>query len=165
MSRSYSTDSPQGNVAFGAPVIRRAVAADAPALAAIGAQTFAETFGQMYPPEDLNEFLQTAYGLERTRADLEDPRQAAWLVEAEGRVVGLAQAGPCHLPHPEVKGSCGELYRLYMLKALQSGGTGSRLLAENLSWLEPNGPPRLWIGVSVGNFAPQKPYVRTRFAN
>ena len=34
-------------MAFGAPVIRRAVAADVPALAAIGAQTFAETFGQM----------------------------------------------------------------------------------------------------------------------
>src|SRR5260221_11789676 len=141
MSRSYSTDSPQGNVAFGAPVIRRAVAGDAAALAAIGAQTFSETFGQMYPPEDLNEFLQTAYGLERTRADLADPRQAAWLVEAEGRVVGLAQAGPCHLPHPEGKGSCGELYRPYGLKALQSAGTRSPRLPETRAWSAEKRPP------------------------
>ena len=41
--------------------IRRATASDAAALAAIGRETFAETFGHLYPPQDLAGFLDAAH--------------------------------------------------------------------------------------------------------
>lgn len=145
------------------PAIRRAVPADADALARIGAETFVETFGDMYPPEDLAAFLPYAYGLERTRADLADPAKASWLVEADGAVVGYATAGPCDLPHDDVTPACGELKRLYVLKAHHGGGTGSRLLAMVLAWLEQDGPRPLWIGVWSENFGAQRLYGRMGF--
>lgn len=146
-----------------APTIRRATPADAEALSRIGAETFTETFGHLYPPEDLAAFLEGAYGLEKTRRDLADPAKASWLVEADGEVVGHALAGPCDLPHEEVTPDCGELKRLYVLKRLQGDGTGSRLLAEVLAWLERDGPRRLWIGVWSENLGAQRLYNRMGF--
>jgi ribosomal protein S18 acetylase RimI-like enzyme len=147
-----------------APTIRRASPDDAQALSRIGAETFTETFGHLYPPEDLRDFLVYAYGLERTRRDLADPAKASWIVEADGAVVGYALAGPCDLPHDEVTPACGELKRLYVLRRLQGDGTGSRLLAEVLAWLERDGPRRLWIGVWSENLGAQRLYQRMGFA-
>ncbi len=146
-----------------APTIRRATPDDAEGLSLIGAETFSETFGHLYPPEDLRAFLAGAYSLEKTRRDLADPGKAIWLVESDGRIVGHAMAGPCDLPHDEVTPACGELKRLYLLKAFQGGGTGSRLLAETLAWLERDGPRRLWIGVWSENHGAQKLYGRMGF--
>ena len=145
------------------PTIRRATSADAEALSRIGAETFTETFSHLYPPEDLAAFLEATYAVENSRRDLVDPDKAVWLVEAGGAVVGHALAGPCDLPHDEVTPACGELKRLYVLKAFQGGGTGSRLLAETLAWLERDGPRRLWIGVWSENFGAQRLYGRLGF--
>ena len=137
------------------PAIRRATPDDAEALSRIGQDTFVETFGHMYPSEDLTAFLEAAYGLAKTRRDLADPAKAAWLVEIDGKVVGHALAGPCDLPHDAVTPACGELKRLYVLKTHQGGGTGSRLLKAALDWLERDGPRPLWIGVWSENFGAQ----------
>ena len=79
------------------PVIRRAGRSDAAALSAIARATFTEAFGDRYPPADLAAYLDQAYEIDRTRAHLADPATAAWLIEAEGEIVGhagYACAGP-----------------------------------------------------------------------
>jgi GNAT superfamily N-acetyltransferase len=146
-----------------APVIRRATVADTETLTRIGAETFAETFGHLYPPQDLADFLPTAYSIDSTRADLEDPERALWLVESDGVAVGYALAGPCTLPHPDVTEGCGELKRLYLFKTHQSGGLGGRLIGEVLDWLEARTTGRLWIGVWSGNHGAQRFYDRLGF--
>ncbi|MDB5428966.1 MAG: family N-acetyltransferase [Caulobacter sp.] len=144
-------------------VIRRATPADAQALSAIGRDTFVETFGHLYPPDDLRAFLAASYGLRKTHADLADPTKAAWLVEEDGKVVGHAMAGPCDLPHDGVAPGDGELKRLYILAAHQGGGAGSRLLAQTFDWLLKDGPRTLWIGVWSENFGAQRLYARHGF--
>lgn len=143
--------------------LRRAVLRDAETLSALGARTFTETFAHLYPPEDLETFLAYAYGLERTRADLADPDKATWILEHDGRAIGYALAGPCDLPHPEVKDGDGELKRIYVLKDHQGGGRGSLLLNTALEWLERDGPRRLWIGVWSENHGAQRLYGRMGF--
>lgn len=148
----------------GAPTIRRAGPADAEALAAIGQATFVETFGHLYPPEDLADFLAEAHSVERARADLANPAKAAWLVEAgDGQVVGYALACPAKLPHPEVTPTCGELDRIYLLADHRGGGMGSRLIAEVFAWLERDGPRRIWLGVFSENVGAQRLYARHGF--
>jgi ribosomal protein S18 acetylase RimI-like enzyme len=145
------------------PLIRRAGSADAAALAAVGAATFEETFGHLYPAADLARFLAEAYSLERTRADLADPVKASWIVEAGSEVVGYALAGPCSLPHPQVTADCGELKRIYFRKTWQGAGLGARLFAETIAWLQSNGPRRVWIGVWSENHGAQRFYARHGF--
>lgn len=145
------------------PTIRRAVAADAQTLSALGARTFVETFAHLYHPDDLNAFLAEAYGLERTRADLADPAKAAWLVEDGGEAIGYALAGPCGLPHAEVTPACGELKRIYFLRDHQGGGLGKRLFATVIDWLQAGGPRTVWIGVWSENHGAQRFYERHGF--
>lgn len=145
------------------PAIRRAGPADAETLSALGAQTFTETFAHLYDPEDLRTFLAEAYDLERTRADLADPRKAQWLVEADGRAIGYALAGPCGLPHDDVTDACGELKRIYFLQGHQGGGLGKVLFAEVMAWLQKDGPRSVWIGVWSENFGAQRFYERHGF--
>lgn len=147
------------------PVIRRAGPADAETLASLGARTFVETFGHLYPREDLETYLAEAYDLARTRADLADPAKASWLVEADGEAVGYALAGPCTLPHDEVTPGCGELKRIYFLKSRQGGGLGARLFAETIAWLQSAGPRDVWIGVWSENVGAQRFYARHGFQN
>ncbi|HEX2800473.1 MAG TPA: GNAT family N-acetyltransferase [Phenylobacterium sp.] len=145
------------------PLIRRAGSADAEALATIGAATFVETFGHLYPAADLEAFLLHAYGLDRIRADLADPAKASWIVEAGGQAVGYALAGPCGLPHPLARPDDGEVNRLYLLKAWQNGGTGGRLFDALEAWLQKDGPRVIWIGVWSGNHGAQRFYARRGF--
>ncbi len=145
------------------PTIRRAESADAQGLVEIGIATFNETFGHLYPEDDLKDYLATAYDLTRTRLDLADPRKAAWLVERAGEIIGYALAGPCDLPHAEVTPACGELKRFYLLKASQGAGIGRALFDQIGTWLQADGPRTVWIGVWSENHGAQRFYVREGF--
>jgi GNAT superfamily N-acetyltransferase len=145
------------------PNIRRAGPGDAETLAAIGAETFAETFGHLYPPRDLAHFLAEQHGPARARADLSDPRKAVWLAEADGSVIGYALAGPCDLPHTEVAVGDGELKRIYLRGAAQKGGLGGRLFETAQAWLLEAGARMVWIGVWSENYGAQRFYARRGF--
>lgn len=143
--------------------IRRATPADAETLSALAARTFSETFGHLYPAEDLQAFLADAYAVDKQRAILAHRDYAVWLLEDGDLAVGHAAAGPCGLPHPDVAPGDGELKRLYVLAAHQNGGHGGRLFATARDWLLRDGPRTLWIGVWSENHGAQRFYARHGF--
>ena len=143
--------------------IRRATVEDAPTLSALAAHTFTETFGHLYPPQDLADFIAEAYAVERQRTILSHPDYAVWLLEDGGVAVGHAAAGPCGLPHPDVGPGDGELKRLYLLRSHQSGGHGGRMMDTVMDWLLREGPRTLWIGVWSENLAAPRFYARRGF--
>lgn len=145
-------------------IIRRANADDIQTLAEVGRATFTETFGHLYPPEDLETFLNAAYGTDYLAEALADPGRALWLVEQEGQAVGHALAGPCDLPHPAVGPGALEVKRLYLRKSVQGGGLGARLFETILAWLDRDGPQDLWLGVWSDNHGAQRFYRRYGFA-
>ncbi|MGO3126459.1 MAG: GNAT family N-acetyltransferase [Luteimonas sp.] len=144
-------------------IIRRATVEDADRLSTLAARTFTETFGHLYPPEDLAFFLRDAYAADKQRVILSHPDYAVWLLEDEGAAVGHAAAGPCGLPHPQVAAGDGELKRLYLLRDYHNGGWGSRMFDEAMQWLLRDGPRTLWIGVWSENVGAQRFYARHGF--
>lgn len=144
-------------------MIRRATPDDAAMLCALAERTFVETFGHLYPPQDLADYLAGAYPLDLQRRQLESGGYAAWLLEIEGEAVGFALAGPCGLPHADVRPGDGELKRLYVLRDHQSGGWGGKLFAQVEQWLLEAGPRTLWIGVWSENLGAQRFYARHGF--
>ena len=92
--------------------IRRATLADAEALSAIAIATYTETWGDSYPPQELDVFLQEHYGLAPQREELSDPRSAVWLLLDGEQVVGYLAAGANTLPHAEARDGDIELKRL-----------------------------------------------------
>ncbi|MEO5565708.1 MAG: GNAT family N-acetyltransferase [Luteimonas sp.] len=147
-----------------APQIRLATVADAEALSAVGIGTFVETFGHLYPPEDLATFLAESHSPAAYARYLEDPRYAAWLLEDAGIAVGYAVAGACGLPHPDADAGDGELKRLYLHSSVQNDGWGARMFDMTLAWLLRDGPRTLWISVWSENQGAQRFYSRYGFS-
>lgn len=145
------------------PTIRHATADDAHALSALAARTFSESFGRLYPDEDLRAFIADAYAVGKQREILAHPDYAVWLLERGGRAIGHAAAGPCGLPHPDVQPGDGELKRLYVLAEAQNDGWGGKLFEAAMQWLERDGPRTLWIGVWSENLGAQRFYQRHGF--
>lgn len=143
--------------------LRRATPADAQALSALSATCFTQTFGHLYPPEDLQRFLHEAYAVPAWASLLSDGSYATWLLEQDGVAIGYATAGACSLPHAEVAPRDGELKRLYVLQGHQGGGSGSRLFDAAIQWLLRDGPRTLWIGVWSENHGAQRFYARHGF--
>lgn len=147
--------------------IRRAASADADVLSDIGARTFTQTFGHLYPAEDLQAFLHENYSSSATAGLLADESYAVWLLEQEGgegrQALGYAVAGRCGLTHADVQPDDGELKRLYLLPALHNSGWGGRLCQVTLDWLERDGPRTLWISVWSENLGAQRFYRRHGF--
>ena len=143
--------------------VRRATPDDAEVVAALATRTFIETFGALYPPDDLASFLRESYSVERQQVILSHPDYAIWLVEEGGEAVGHVAAGPCGLPHPEVQPGDGEIKRLYLRQGWQGGGRGARLMDAAMAWMLRDGPRALWLGVWSENLGAQRFYARYGF--
>lgn len=143
---------------------RRATPEDAPALAAFAARTFVETFGHLYPPEDLAAFLVEKYGAEIQRQEIEDPACRAWLAERDGALVGFAQAGPVsmEIAHAETDR---ELYRLYVAEDAKGAGVAQALMQRVLDWARAQNAGALWLSVWENNARAQAFYRRYGFAH
>ncbi len=127
-------------------------------------ETFVDEFAIPYPPGELSLFEDASYAPAVVADELADTDRATWVVEANGRMVGYAQVGPCKLPHPEVRRDAGELYQLYIEKAAQGSGVGKQLLAVAVAHLADTRPGFVWLGVWSGNLQAQGFYRRHGFA-
>ncbi len=144
--------------------IREAVLADVEELVELSKRTFTQTFGAGYPPEDLENFLASAYTVERYCAYISDSKSNVWVVASENTLCGYVLAGACSLPHLEVKPGDGEVIRLYMLQEYQGCGWGTKLFETALDWLIASGAATLWLGVWSENYGAQKLYHRYGFS-
>lgn len=146
------------------PIVRRAEASDAAALAKLAATTFTETFGRLYSPEDLTAFLATARSEERYRRMFSEPRTALWVAaERNGELIGYVLAGLCKLPVQNLAPQAGEIKELYLLSAHQGRQIGTRLLTTALEWLEAEEFSPLYLGVWSENLGAQRLYGRFGF--
>lgn len=144
--------------------IRRASPGDATALASIARETFVETFGHLYRPEDRTAFLETSMSVAAYAALLVDPHVAVWVAEDNHRaMVGYLNAGPCKLPVPQREAGAGEIRQLYLRASAQREGLGTRLLVLGLEWLAAQGHSPLYVGVWSGNHGAQRLYARHGF--
>lgn len=146
------------------PTFRRATPADAAAFGRIAAATFIETFGHLYPPEDLEEYLARTATPEASRKILEDPSVGAWFAFlGSEEPVGFVCVGACKLPVEHLEPTAGEVRQLYVLLKHHNLRLGSQLLSTALDWLESVGRKPLYVGVWSENLGAQRLYERHGF--
>jgi diamine N-acetyltransferase len=144
--------------------IRRATPDDAATLADLGAATFTETFGHLYPPEDLQAFLVQSHSVDAWARTLADSQRAVWIATlADGTSIGFMVVGACKLPIENREPAAGEIQQLYVLATYHNLRLGSRLMDLGLKWLEAQGQTPLYIGVWSENLGAQRFYGRYGF--
>lgn len=134
-------------------------------LAALAATTFTETFGHLYPPEDLQAYLDGAHSVAAWTRTLADPARAVWLATLPAETpLGFITVGACKLPIENREPAAGEIQQLYVLARHHNLRLGSRLMDTGLEWLEAQGRTPLYIGVWSENLGAQRFYGRYGFS-
>jgi diamine N-acetyltransferase len=145
-------------------IIRRATQDDARTLAVLGAATFSETFGHLYPPEDLQAFLEDSHSVTAWRRALADSQRGVWVASlADATQVGFIVVGACKLPVENREPTAGEIQQLYVLARHHNLRLGTRLMDVGLEWLDAQGRTPLYVGVWSENHAAQRFYRRYGF--
>jgi diamine N-acetyltransferase len=145
--------------------LRRAHAGDAAPLAILGAATFSETFGHLYPPSDLETFLTTSHSVDTWNRTLADPERAVWIAELNDETqIGFICVGACKLPVENREPKAGEVQQLYVLARHHNLRLGTRLMKLGLEWLETEGRAPLYVGVWSENYGAQRFYGRYGFS-
>jgi ribosomal protein S18 acetylase RimI-like enzyme len=127
--------------------IRRATIDDAGVLAAFARRTFDETFAAQNDPGKLTAFLDSTYGAEQQREELEDPGWVTLFAEEDGELSGFVQVrdGP---PPPCVATPAPlELGRLYVDRRWQGAGIAGALMEGAVAVAIERGARSLWLGV------------------
>lgn len=133
-------------------------------MAELGGATFVETFGHLYPPEDLQTFLSKNHTPESWTHTLADPHRAIFLAEhPNGRYIGFICVGACKLPVQDLAATAGEIQQLYVLAEFHNLKLGTRLMELGLEWLMSQGRTPLYIGVWSENYGAQRFYGRYGF--
>ena len=143
------------------PAIRPATVADAPVIAALARQTFADTFGHLYSPENLAAFL-SIHTPENWAAEIADPAYAVRLAEADGQPVAYMKLGPPSLPFTPPAGAI-ELRQIYVLPAYHGGGLARAMLHHAIAEARARGAAALFLSVFTDNPRARRFYAREGF--
>jgi ribosomal protein S18 acetylase RimI-like enzyme len=142
-------------------VYRPAELADAAALRELFADSFIETFGHIYRPADLQEFLDTNSEA-KWRANLSDPQVAIRVAEADAVLCGFVELAPKKLPY-ETSAPALELRRLYLRSSAHGRGIADELMQWALAEASARGARELVLSVYVDNHRARRFYDRYGF--
>lgn len=143
------------------PGLRPATVADAAAIAALARQTFTDTFGHLYSPENLAAFL-SIHTTENWAGEIVDPAFAVRLAEAEGRPIAYMKLGPPSLPFTPPVGAI-ELRQIYVLPAYHGGGLARLMMGEAIAEARGRGCTALYLSVFTDNPRARAFYTREGF--
>jgi len=127
--------------------IRRGVAADAGALAAFAARTFAETFAADNRPEDIAAHLAASYGLAQQTRELVDPHVVTLLAHRGEVLVAYAQIRQKPPPPCVTHARPLELQRFYVDRPAHGDGIAQLLMATVRATVRSLGAQHLWLSV------------------
>ncbi len=142
---------------------RIATADDAAALAALARDTWVETFGPLYPPEDLAMYLTAKYGEPIQRAEIADKDSLYFLAERDGALVGYCMVGALELPVEDADAV--ELHRLYVSEDVKGEGVAPSLMQMALDWARDREAGAIYLSVWENNHRAQRFYRRYGFVD
>lgn len=146
-----------------AVAIRRATAADLPALGRLGALLV-----RMHHELDPARFIPSTPRTEQGYASylgsqLEEPTVAVLVAERDGDVLGYTYAAVEGHDYMELRGPAGVLHDIVVDPAHRRGGVGRMLLDATLAWLEAHGAPRVVLSTAARNEAAQRLFAGAGF--
>jgi tRNA (guanine37-N1)-methyltransferase len=149
--------------------IRRGVAADAPALAALAAITFPLATPSDTQPAAIGQFVAEVLNAERFAAHAADPTRTLLVAEdADGELVGYSILIAGEPDDPEVLAAVGTrptiaLDKFYVHPGHHGSGTAAALMGATIETARATGVRSIWLGVNNENARANRFYEKHGF--
>jgi ribosomal protein S18 acetylase RimI-like enzyme len=137
---------------------------EAPALVALGRNSFVETFGHLYRPEDLASFLSHAYDPGGVAHQIASSRYQFRVAEEDGQMVGYCKLGlDRSLDYDPGDKAVMELRQLYLMATHQGTGVAQTLMDWALAEADALRADEMILSVWAENTRAQRFYHRYGF--
>ncbi len=136
---------------------------DVDALSQLAIVTFTETFGHLYDPDDLTNFLHQNYCQERIVQRLTDPSNKYQVIECGEELVGFASVGEVRVPIENRTSTDRELRQLYIKRGYQGRGLGRRLMDWAFEEFRADSASNVYLSVYSGNDRAIRFYLQYKF--
>jgi ribosomal protein S18 acetylase RimI-like enzyme len=127
--------------------IKPAKSDDATALSEYMARRFNDTFGHIYDPQDLADFLDAKYNPEITLGHIENPDNFIRIAWENSEIKGYIFGGFMSLPYDSFAKGAFEIYRFYVSDDQKGSGLAKKLYLELMQHVKIIGAPELFLGV------------------
>jgi diamine N-acetyltransferase len=117
------------------------------ALQAIGTATFRETFAQHNSEENMQEYVASAFSIEKLNSELTTPYSEFYFARTTEQVLGYLKFN-IGAAQTEIKDEQGaEIERIYVLQTFHGHSVGRILLDKAIELAKLSGKSYLWLGV------------------
>lgn len=135
------------------------------AISKLGGETFVETFGHLYTPEDVAFFLQDTHGVAAVQRNLSDPKRAYRIAADGAEWIGYCQVSTeCYLPLSLPNRRVFELKQLYLRSGYSGQRIADQLMAWAIAWARERHADDLLLSVFSENPRAQRFYQRHGFS-
>lgn len=143
--------------------IRAAKPQDAAQLGEYMAQRFCDTFGYIYDPDDLAQFIKDKYNTEKTKYHIENKDNFFRIAFDGNEIKGYVFGGAMSLPFKDCAPNSYEMQRLYVSDDMKGKGIAKLLYDELLAHCQSIKTPELYLGVWSQNERAKAFYERLGF--
>lgn len=135
------------NRASALPCLRKAEAADAPALSCLMEQTYRDTFAAMNTAADMALHCRAFYSPALQAREILDDAIDTVVCEFDGQLIGFAQLREAPCPAPVNAMRACELQRLYVARPWHGQGVARAIMQRMLAVAQTYAADLLWLGV------------------
>ncbi len=139
--------------------------AEAAKVAALGRDTFIESFGHLYSAEDLALFISQVYQPHIIKSEMQNPKLRYLIAESDGQMIGLCKVGfGVTLDYDPGERRVVELKQLYLHRTAHGTGVGQALMDWAIEQATSGDADEMLLSVYSDNPRAQRFYERNGFA-
>ena len=144
--------------------IRLAAVDDAPMLTEVASRLFEQAFGAANDPENMREYLTTAFSIDTQAAELSDSERSTFIaIDDAGNAIGYAMVRRGSRGPGVIAASPGELQRIYVDRHWHGRRVGDALMTACIEQAQAWACDALWLGVWQDNSRAIAFYERSGF--
>ena len=128
-------------------IIRYACSADAEMLAEVGGQSFYDTFAKDNSPEDMEDYLAKAFGIEQVAKEIADEKTIFLIVEMDSQTAGYVKLRVNEAPVCITRENPIEIERFYILQSWHGRGLAQSLMQRCIEEAKNRGHQTIFLGV------------------
>lgn len=128
--------------------LRQATIADVASIREVAERTWPVSYREIISPEQIRYMLDLMYSESKIEAAVSDPKQAFWLAEKNGTVLGF-----CGIEHGWPEAGFTRIHKLYILPDTQGLGLGKILVDQVAAEARKYGNNQLHLNVNKNNRA------------